>query len=305
MKLSYIYTFLIFELFLQSNTHVTAQPYDFFPLNINSTYSYSYFRKYSHSFKDYFGDPGVFYYSLDSGKVEYKIVDSLMINDSTIRWYIQVFDSLLHRRAYSSTTTSYDSLYFTNWATLKTIDEKNIGFHEINSRLLIWNFPEGYTRYLDHDSINKTIIFALDLFPDNYLFKQNISLTSIYGRYDFSSITINKTYLKNVRLNGITNINAINQDIINYYLTQNFPNPFNSTTNIRYNIVRREKVTLKIYDLLGREVATLVNEEKPSGEYEVEFNTEKFLNSFLSSGVYFYRLQAGNFSETKKLILLR
>ncbi|MBU2444049.1 MAG: T9SS type A sorting domain-containing protein [Bacteroidetes bacterium] len=305
MKYSCIYTFLTLGLFLQTNNLVTAQLYDFFPLNINSTYSYSYFMYYSSSFQDYFGDPGVFYYSLDSGKVEYKVVDSLMINDSTIRWYIQVFDSLLHRRVYSSTTTSYDSLYFTNLETLKTIEEKNIDFHEINSRLLIWNFPEGFTRYFSHDSTNKTILFTHDLFSDNYLFKQSIGLTSIYGRHSFSSIKISVNYLKNVRLNEITNINAINQDIINYYLTQNFPNPFNSTTKIRYNIVKREKVTLKIYDLLGREIATLINEEKSPGEYEVEFNTEKFLSSSLTSGVYFYRLQAGDFSETKKIVLLR
>jgi hypothetical protein len=62
----------------------------------------------------------------------------------------------------------------------------------------------------------------------------------------------------------------------------------------------RSQVTLKVYDVLGNEIATLVNEEKEAGSYEVEFNAEK-----LSSGVYFYRIQSGNFIDTKKMLLLK
>ena len=64
-------------------------------------------------------------------------------------------------------------------------------------------------------------------------------------------------------------------------------------------------VTIKVYDVLGNEIATLVNEEKPPGNYEVEFNARSYGGSNLSSGVYFYRMQAGDFIETKKMILLR
>ena len=85
-----------------------------------------------------------------------------------------------------------------------------------------------------------------------------------------------------------------------FYLFQNYPNPFNPTTKMDYSIPRASFVTLKVYDILGREVATLVNEEKPAGNYEVEFNGKG-----LSSGVYFYRIQAGNFVSTKKLVLLK
>ncbi len=85
-----------------------------------------------------------------------------------------------------------------------------------------------------------------------------------------------------------------------FYLSQNYPNPFNPTTTIRYSIPQNSKVTLKVYDILGREVATLVNEAKQPGNYEVAFN-----GSGLASGIYFYRLQAGNFSATKKLILMK
>lgn len=87
-----------------------------------------------------------------------------------------------------------------------------------------------------------------------------------------------------------------------FTLYQNYPNPFNSISKIKYEIANKSHVTLKVYDLLGRVVTTLVNEEKPAGIYEVTFNSELYN---LTSGVYFYRLTSRNFSETKKLILLR
>ena len=85
-----------------------------------------------------------------------------------------------------------------------------------------------------------------------------------------------------------------------YVLNQNYPNPFNPTTIIRYSIPEFSKVNLKVYDILGNEVATLVDEEKPAGNFEVVFD-----GSSLSSGVYFYKMTAGNYSASKKFILLK
>ena len=85
-----------------------------------------------------------------------------------------------------------------------------------------------------------------------------------------------------------------------FSLQQNYPNPFNPSTSIKYQVSSNTQVSLKIYDVLGNEIATLVNEEKPAGTYEVDFDASR-----LSSGVYFYKLQAGSFVETKKMILLR
>jgi hypothetical protein len=97
---------------------------------------------------------------------------------------------------------------------------------------------------------------------------------------------------------------GINDDkkiiISEFKLEQNYPNPFNPSTVIRYQIPVNSDVTLKVYDLLGREVETLVNEFKPAGKYEVEFNANN-----LNSGIYFYNLEADNFRETKKMILLK
>ncbi len=85
-----------------------------------------------------------------------------------------------------------------------------------------------------------------------------------------------------------------------YELMQNYPNPFNPTTTINYSIPKRGFVQLKVYDILGNVVATLVNKEEPRGNYSIDYDASK-----LTSGVYFYRLQSGNFSKTKKLILLK
>jgi hypothetical protein len=85
-----------------------------------------------------------------------------------------------------------------------------------------------------------------------------------------------------------------------FALEQNYPNPFNPTTVINYQIPAASHVTLKVFDMLGMEVATLVNEQKASGNYEVEFDGSK-----LSSGVYYYRLQTGTFVDTKKFIILK
>ena len=87
---------------------------------------------------------------------------------------------------------------------------------------------------------------------------------------------------------------------ISYRLFQNYPNPFNPSTTIKYSIPKLSFVTIKIYDVLGSEVATLVNEEKPVGTYELNWNAAN-----LPSGVYFYQLKAGSFVQTKKMLLLK
>lgn len=85
-----------------------------------------------------------------------------------------------------------------------------------------------------------------------------------------------------------------------FELLQNYPNPFNPTTSIQYAISNRQFVSLKIYEVLGNEIATLVNEEQDRGVYTVNFDA-----SNLASGLYLYRIQAGSFTETKKMIIIK
>ena len=87
---------------------------------------------------------------------------------------------------------------------------------------------------------------------------------------------------------------------VDYALHQNYPNPFNPVTTISYSIPIKSQVELVIYNTLGERIKKLVKEEKEAGRYSVEFDA-----TVLPSGVYFYRLQAGDFAETKKMVLLR
>jgi len=106
--------------------------------------------------------------------------------------------------------------------------------------------------------------------------------------------------LKTEIINNVVSVDKIPNIPNTITLYQNYPNPFNPTTVIKYQIPELSFVTLKVFDALGNDIATLVNEEKPIGSYEVEFEARN-----LPSGIYFYRLQAGSFVETKKMILLK
>ncbi len=104
----------------------------------------------------------------------------------------------------------------------------------------------------------------------------------------------------------ITNINdEKNITPSEFILSQNYPNPFNPSTTIKYQIPEISFVTIKVYDALGNEMITLVNEEKPIGSYEVEFSVGLDSSPDIATGTYFYRIQAGAFVETKKMMLLK
>jgi len=121
-----------------------------------------------------------------------------------------------------------------------------------------------------------------------------------------TAITSEGFYIIGEPVNAGNNINSLPEEFVLY---QNYPNPFNPVTKIKFTIpeeVRGEKqeVNLKVYDVLGNEVAALVDEYKPAGSYEVEFNPESG-ETHPASGIYFYQLKAGSFTETKKMILLK
>ena len=141
---------------------------------------------------------------------------------------------------------------------------------------------------------------------DNFFFR-DIVFTDEYNGWLLANKTASSFKTRIFRTTngghgGIVSVddNQSNLIVSNYILEQNYPNPFNPTTTIKYQIPELSFVTIKVYDVLGSEVATLINEEKPVGSYEFEFDGTK-----LPSGVYFYRLTAAEFSDTKKLILLK
>ena len=86
---------------------------------------------------------------------------------------------------------------------------------------------------------------------------------------------------------------------IDFILHQNYPNPFNPSTIIKYNLPKSEKVKILVYNLLGQIVATLLDNQMPSGSNEVEFNGQN-----LSSGIYYYKIEAGEYQDVRKMVLL-
>jgi outer membrane protein assembly factor BamB len=98
----------------------------------------------------------------------------------------------------------------------------------------------------------------------------------------------------------VTSVKDANENMVSYKLEQNYPNPFNSSTNIKYAISQSSRVSIKVFDLMGKEVATLLNRYQQAGRYDIIFQAND-----LASGIYFYSLRSGDFVATKKLILLK
>ncbi|HEY9165687.1 MAG TPA: T9SS type A sorting domain-containing protein [Candidatus Kryptonia bacterium] len=182
-----------------------------------------------------------------------------------------------------------------------------------NGNLLTWTFePWGnsqWTNYerdtLGYDSDGNQILYLHQSWTGSSW------LTSVgSGAYDYSEVlNINGYYFQyhgdkvtySYSLTTVTAASSKSDKVpIEFYLSQNYPNPFNPTTTISYNLQKAGHVTLKVYDVLGREVATLFDGFKTAGSHTTSFDA-----SALASGVYFYRIVAGQFVSTKKMLLMK
>jgi hypothetical protein len=104
----------------------------------------------------------------------------------------------------------------------------------------------------------------------------------------------------------VTGVEPIDETIpFAYALEQNYPNPFNPATTISYSVPEKELVRLEVFDILGRRIATLINDEHAAGNYKIRWNATDQNNFRVSSGIYLYKLQSGSFTMTKKMILLK
>jgi len=162
----------------------------------------------------------------------------------------------------------------------------------------IWEIYDPNTLSIIFYDTLPIVVFGpdLEMFPDGRI----ISM----GGYTFNGGNVEWSNQCLMYTPRVTSVSEEQSPVTDYSLSQNYPNPFNPTTIIKYQIPEISFVTLKVYDILGNEVTTLVNEEKPAGNYEVEFSAIGG-GSNLASSIYFYRLQAGDFSKTKKMIYLK
>jgi len=188
-------------------------------------------------------------------------------------------------------TDDYDN-YFINVPQKSSV---NIKLSNITvSQLSISIYDQFYSRIL---IINSKILSQIDttslLTQGKYYLVVQATPDNRSWWFPYS-IKVHSTPLTSVENNNLT------RSIEEYHLEQNYPNPFNPETIIHYQVPENGKVSLKIFDLLGKEVVSLVNEEKSPGKYDVKFNGRNF-----PSGVYFYQLRSGQFIDTKKFILLK
>jgi len=188
---------------------------------------------------------------------------------------------------------------------------KYLAFNHDGTPIPEWTLPtSGTTMFnmpcladINNDGLLDMVGAGVTLFGSNqtsaYIWNSGVS-------YDATKI-VNPVFQFNVRHNGVygdnnlVSVNNLNTEIpTGFTLKQNYPNPFNPTTNLEFGISELGFVTLKIYNVLGNEVATLVNENLSPGSYQLKWNGEGF-----SSGVYYYELRSGNFAETKRMLLLK
>jgi len=172
---------------------------------------------------------------------------------------------------------------------------------------VVWNDAPGQVEVLYTHSADGGVSWEpqTQLSESSFLSEHSsvsVSDTVVHAVWaDFRDGSSYEIYYNRNPTGNVTGIENIGLDFPEeFMLEQNFPNPFNPSTTFKYSIPNSEFVTLKVYDVLGNEVATLVNEEKPAGIYEVEFDASR-----LSSGVYLYKLSAGDFSDVNKLMLLK
>jgi len=228
--------------------------------------------------------------------------------DGTVVFELALPDTMFSYRAFrfpwktNLFVTDPDSVFF---------ESIPVGGSSIITISLINNSADSLsiTSFYNKDSsysVEKTVPFIIlpfgtvpidikfEPFEDGY-FKDYLHIRS-----DTETSRVAQVMLLKGRTDSIFTSVSDHEVVNNFSLEQNYPNPFNPSTVIRFQISKRDYVTLKVYDILGREVATLINAEKPAGDYNVGFNAQN-----LTSGVYVYRLQAGKFSDVKKLLLLK
>ena len=226
-----------------------------------------------------------FFYDSDSNHI-YRTSYSKLIN------YFSVSNNKGEANTWTKKYSSTNNLYI-------SIDDSISGtiyLADGNKILLSTDYGNTFNLYKTLDS---TIVGIYK--------KPNSDILYAATKYDIFEIT--SSTIKSIK-HLITALDDKGNKVPNeFILYQNYPNPFNPTTTIKYQIPKSGLVQLKVYDILGREVATLVNEYQTAGEHSVQFsaanNQPATSNNQLTSGVYFYQLKSGNYTQTKKLVLMK
>lgn len=300
-----IYEFTTDTIQIIKSLPIPDEVLNFYPLAIDnrwvfhhSTVTYDPYPNYSYQIdvKEVLGDS-----IAPNGKKYYKVNDETLWESSVLE-RVDSSEGRIYR--YYEDPSLPDNEYFA-YDLLAEVGDTLISFRQgFNTVMFTTMYAEttfgkwGLTK-------PKKVFEEYTLHPPIFSLTQDVGLDSIYFYFDFGEtyITLKGCIIDGVVYGDTTTVGVEDEEnpiATSFKLEQNYPNPFNPSTIISYQLPVSSNVTLKVYDVLGNEIAILVNEEKPAGEYEVDF-----LITGLTSGIYFYQLKAGSFIQTKKMILLK
>lgn len=307
-KLAIVFCFFLFTTFgltfgneCSIRSDSTNSFNEVFPLIRNLQYIYEY--RYEEKFIDMIVPVSG---RIDSGFVEYTILDSSIMSDSSAIWNVREISVTWRKEWVISGDTSIELIVDT---LVFPLQETNFGNHQLWMSGIVWDFPiydpvQPIYRYAD-----STSVLITRNWNEIYDYGRDTIKMSVAEGFFYRSLSARIGSMQNgtsihLKINLLhpptVGVMENEQDIQSFSLKQNYPNPFNPSTVISFQLKVSENVTLKVFDVLGKEIATLVDEEKPAGSYDVEFDAAQ-----LPSGVYFYQLKAGEFAETKKMVILK
>jgi hypothetical protein len=301
-------------LFIALTAFTYAQPLgDFVPLKIHTQWTYLY-RSTEQEYGDIVNRVKT---TIDSGIVRYSIISAVNADSATL-WTVEEKDSLV------TTIHDYlknsDTVFATNMSSEFILSEYPDSLHTIKSQsnIPIFEFPHTWTGWGSVTSSEPTVRFGKDSSDristeklygagpivrwDSLRFQKDRGLIYVQSYVDKGPSTLYRFDWNASLVSMVTGVLNSGQSVVpeGFLVLQNYPNPFNPSTTISYAIPQSGVVTVKVFDLLGREVATLANEYQSKGRYNVVFDA-----NHLASGIYIYRVQAGKYSATRKMQLLK
>jgi len=284
---------------------------DYFPLQNGNRWEYSGMQSFSSDLAKVTvaikGDT-----LLNNGKM-YKIIQRNIYSDSvsigaTYYYYFRKDSNKIYK--YGGDSQSCDSIEYiyynfgktdsSIWPICPTYYANYRGVH--SSKMLFISLANTTTEVLTFDYVNvssKDTVWAPMSSPTTESVAKGIGIIAEMD-WDFAFLQLYGMVINGKTYGHISSIADMNNFTRSYSLYQNYPNPFNPITIIKYSIPLSGLVSIKVFDILGREIKTLVNSYKTAGPHEIMFNGDE-----MNSGVYIYRLKAGTFLETKKMILLK
>ncbi len=309
-----------------SSTSADTAGYKYFPLSIGNKLVYEYYKTYWSNTQPTRYESGTKAILIlkdtifNNGKKYFAISGLIGVNTSQSNWYRMdsITGSLMNYNSNNPCSYYYetlaDSLGAVPWDSVKNCmgvqHPNNVNFCYNISDTNIFGISSSVKKFFRvNTAVGISITNLYRYYSKNFGPVFYKSSTAYYGTINYGDTTYYR--LKGCMINGglygdttqkvISNITQL-QNIIpeNYSLNQNYPNPFNPTTNIEFEVSSKSNVKLIIYDALGKELAVLVNENLNEGSYNYKWDAINF-----PSGVYFYRIETDNFTDTKRMVLLK